>query len=152
VGDYLRVAAWVLATTLVARSDMRAYLGTEVLWNLVFVSLALWLIPSGIAGAGPAYVTAYALYLGALTWRITRNHGITIRARSIVQWLGGASIVLLTSALAWHDVALEPLELGLVPVALAFSWLVMTPEERRFVQRIRTRMLVHLLPGSGRAP
>jgi len=150
IGDYLRVAAWVLATTLVARSDMRAYLGTEILWNLIFVALALWLVPTGIAGAGPAYVTAYGLYLGVLVWRIVRTHGLALRARSIAQWLGGAGIVFVSGALAWSDVALEPLELVLIPVALGFSWLAMTPEERRFTQRIRARMLVHLLPGSKR--
>jgi O-antigen/teichoic acid export membrane protein len=144
IGDYLRVVGWILATTLVARADMRVYLANEVLWNAIFVVLAMWLIPGGIAGAGPAYVSAYAIYLGVLVWRIYRKHSMVVPSYAIGQWVGGASIVLLASASTWTDRAIVPVTLAFIPLAAAFSWFALTTSEKRFVRRAPASLMRYL--------
>jgi O-antigen/teichoic acid export membrane protein len=70
LGDYFRVSGWILATYFLARHHMTAYLVHEALWNLVFIIIANWLLQSGLAGVGKAYLIAYAVYLGTLIFRI----------------------------------------------------------------------------------
>jgi PST family polysaccharide transporter len=142
LGDYIRVSGWVLATTLVARADMRAYLACEIIWNAFFAITALWLLPSGIAGAGPAYVGAYVIYLGVLVWRVCGRHSIVLRAQTIVQWLAGAAIVLLASVLTWSDTVLLWTSLGAIPSAVLFGWVIMRASERQFVVSWLARWLI----------
>jgi len=138
LGDYLRVVGWVLATTLVAYADMHAYLMREIMWSVVFVALALWFLPSGIEGAGPAYVAAYGVYLGALLWRAYGTHALVIQSFIVVQWLGGAGVLLLASAITWHDTEVLWYKTGLILLALIYSWLVMAPAERA---HLRTQLM-----------
>lgn len=136
LGDLVKVAGWVLATALVARADMRAYLAREMVWNLVFAGTAAMLLPGGIAGAGPAYVIAYSVYLATLAWRANRKHGISVDGRSVVEWLAGSVIVMVASALTWTDVEVRPVALILIPVALLYSWMVLTKDEQRHARSI----------------
>ena len=145
LGDYIRVAGWVLATTLIARADMRAYLTCEVVWNVLFAAIALWLVPGGIAGAGPAYLGAYAVYLIVLLWRVSTNQSISIRARAIVQWILGLAIVVLASALTWHDTTIEWIKLCVLPIAAVYSWTVMSTTEKRFVRDWSVRWVARAL-------
>jgi O-antigen/teichoic acid export membrane protein len=132
LGDYVRVAGWVLATTLIARADMRAYLSCEVIWNVLFAAVALWLVPGGISGAGPAYLVAYAVYLVVLIWRVSTSQSIRIRARAISQWIAGLAIVLAASMLTWNDTAIVWIKLCVLPLAALYSWTIMSATERQF--------------------
>lgn len=133
LGDYLRVAGWVLATSLVARADMRAYLACEVAWNAVFVAVAFWLVRDGVAGAGPAYVAGYAVYLAALVFRTRRHHRYTVTARTLAFWIGGACVVLLASTWTWNDTHVIWLKASLILLAALLSWLAVTASEKRAV-------------------
>lgn len=142
LGDYVRVSGWVLATTLVARADMRAYLVCEIIWNTLFAIASFWLLPSGIAGAGPAYVGAYVIYLSALVWRVCGRHSIVFRPDTILQWLSGVAIVLLASVVTWTDTAFQWPSLGVIACAALFGWVIMRAAERRFVVSWLARWLV----------
>ena len=133
LGDYIRVAGWVLATTLVAKADMRAYLACEVAWNVLFATFALWMVPAGIEGAGPAYVGAYGLYLALLVIRICGHHRLRIHARPIAVWSAGFGIIVLATLLAWNDTTLVWSHAAVIPLAALFSWAIMSTTEKRFV-------------------
>jgi PST family polysaccharide transporter len=142
-GDYLRVAGWVLATTLFARADMRAYLACEVAWNAMFLVVAFWLVRRGFAGAGPAYVAAYAVYLGALVFRTQHHHRYTITARFLVTWIAGMGIVLLAVASTWDDSHVVWPKSGLIALGVLTSWLAVSPAEKQAVGNRLARMFAH---------
>jgi PST family polysaccharide transporter len=131
LGDYIRVAGWVLATALFARADMRAYLACEILWSVVFVTMTSVLLEGGIAGAGPAYVVAYAVYLAVLWYRARTRHGVLIRGSLARVWLAGASIVLLASLFTWTDVRIALPSIAWLVLAALFGWFALERSERQ---------------------
>jgi PST family polysaccharide transporter len=148
LGDYLRVAGWILATVLFARADVRAYLACEIIWSVTFVALASAWLPKGVAGAGPAYVIAYAAYLAVLAYRARVRHGVIIRGPLVRVWLGGAAIVLLASMFTWTDVRIAWSSLVWIAAALAYGWVVLSPDERDHVYGFLMRQLRRREQGS----
>jgi O-antigen/teichoic acid export membrane protein len=92
LGDYLRVAGWVLATSLVARADMRAYLACELIWNALFVAGAFWLTRDGIGAC-------IVLLASLATWNDTS-----------VAWVN-AGLVVVAAVFSWF--AITPAEKAL---------------------------------------
>lgn len=135
LGDYLRVSGWVLATYLLARADMAAYLIHESVWNLVFVIVSVWLLPTGQDGIGKAYLVAYAAYLLSLLWRTRVRHGVRLTWRAVVEWVAGGVVVLVAGFGTWNTVALDWVGGAAVASALLFGWFVMRPNERLFLSR-----------------
>lgn len=136
LGDYLRVAAWVLALFMLARADMLAYFLQELLWSLVFVLMSLWLIPKGIQWVGLAYVVAYFVYLALLVRRAISHYKIVISATIIKNWMMGFIIIIIATALTWsdHDVVLW--KTSLVLIAVLFVWNLMTYKEKLYVKKL----------------
>jgi PST family polysaccharide transporter len=139
IGDYFRVGGWILATSLVARADMRAYLACEVLWNAILTGGAFWLVEHSIEGAGPVYLTAYAVYLAALFIRARGHHGYLLEARTLTAWAAGAAIVVLASILTWDDVLVAWPKASLALLAGALSWFAVTAAEKQAVFALLAR-------------
>lgn len=136
LGDYLRVSGWVLATYLLARVDMAAYLVHESVWNCVFVIVGVLLLPTGLAGIGKAYLVAYAAYLLSLLWRVRVRHGIRLHGRAVAEWAAGGAVVLVASLLTWDAVTLDWKGMSALAGAMLFGWLFMRPNERLYVRRL----------------
>lgn len=141
LGDYFRVSGWILATYLLARHYMATYLIHESLWNLAFIIITSWLLQSELAGAGKAYVVAYAVYLGALVWRISVYHGKRISWTLLTQWAAGGSIILFSSLVTWNAEGLDWAGAIAMTLAIAFSFLVSKPSERDFFMRALSRWI-----------
>jgi len=135
LGDYLRVIGWVLATNLIARADMRAYLGVELAWNVVFVTVATAFLSGGIEGVGPAYVAAYFVYLLLLIGRSLQRHAWEVPRGAIVLWFAGAAATVVVSFSTWHDTEVEPWKLVLVLGACATVWLCLSAQEKQGLNR-----------------
>jgi O-antigen/teichoic acid export membrane protein len=120
---------------------MHAYLACEVAWNATFLGFAYWLVQDGIAGAGPAYVAGYAVYLAVLVFRTRRHHRYAFTARILALWIAGACVVLLTSAVTWTDAGIVWPKAGLILIAGLLSWLAVTPAERGVLRVYVTRLL-----------
>lgn len=135
LGDFLRIVGWVLATSLLARADIRVYTAAELLWNASFALLVAVFVDAGIEAIGPAYVAAYALYLLLLAWRSIAAHGLRLPRAVLIQWLVGGAVVAAVSALTWNAPALEPMHLVPLPVALLAAWLGLSPSERQAARR-----------------
>jgi O-antigen/teichoic acid export membrane protein len=142
-GDYLRVGGWVLATTLFARADMRAYLACELAWNATFIAVAFWLAREGFEGAGPAYVAAYSVYLATLVFRTQHHHRYTVTARFLVTWIAGMGVVLLAVASTWNDSNVVWPKTGLIALGVLTSWLAVSPAEKQAVGNRLARMFAH---------
>jgi PST family polysaccharide transporter len=63
IGDFLKIAAWLLSYLMVAKAMTKVYIATEIIFNATFVGLALLLIKMyGVIGVTYAYAVNYFLY------------------------------------------------------------------------------------------
>lgn len=143
LGDYFRILGWVLATYLLARMEMKAYVVHEILWNLVFVVAGIWLLNSGLSGAGIAYLLAYSAYLASLVIRIYVLDGVRIDPTIMLNTIGGGLIILTAGLLTWDSATIEWTGAVTIPIAGIFSVLIMRPSERLFVKRAVLDRLKH---------
>lgn len=143
LGDYFRILGWVLATYLLARMEMKAYVVHEILWNLVFVFGGMWLLNADLSGAGIAYLLAYSAYLASLVIRVYVLGGVRIDFSIAKNTIAGGLIILATAAVTWNSVTVE--WSGVVAMLLAgiFSVLIMRPSERLYVKRAVLDRLKH---------
>lgn len=144
LGDYVRVLGWIIATTLIARSDMRGFLFAEGIWSVVFLLTSIWLVPDGVQWVGVAYLFAYVVYLGFLIWRLARVHGIFVPIRNFVHWLIGFGIVAIASLLSWSESALFSWNFVLIFPAVLFSFLIMRAEEFILAKQIFLSFLTRI--------
>lgn len=135
LGDYLRVFGWTLATYLLARIDMKAYLIHEALWNFIFVIVGIWLLETGLAGLGKAYLAAYSIYLAALLWRIYAYHGVRVSWVVVAEWGAGGGVILLAGLVTWDAVTLDWAGGVALILAMGFSLFIMRPNERKYLKR-----------------
>lgn len=150
LGDFVRVLGWVMSTTLMARADMKGYALAEGLWSLVFVSVALLLLPYGIEWVGVAYLLAYIAYLVFLGWRLWRVHGARLPLRRVGQWFAALALIILASWLCWHEQQVLSWSMLMIIPACLFSWSIMQPDERDFARHLVTQALGRLKRFTGR--
>jgi len=63
VGDLFKIASWLLAFLMVAKSMTKAFITTEILFSAFFVGLSFLLLkPNGIVGIVQAYLINYIVY------------------------------------------------------------------------------------------
>lgn len=63
IGDFFKIAAWLLSYLMVAKAMTKVYIATEIIFNATFVGLALLLIKMyGVIGVTYAYAVNYFLY------------------------------------------------------------------------------------------
>lgn len=133
-GDFIRVAAWVIALFMLARADMLAYSFHEFIWNLVFVLMALWLVPKGIQWVGFAYVVAYTLYFLLLLYRAVSHFKVKISPSIIKYWVSGFIIISFATVLTWSDYNIVWWKFSIVPVSIFFGWTLVTSNEKRQIK------------------
>ncbi len=64
LGDFFKICSWLLAFLMIAKSMMKTFIFTEIIFAAIFVGMSLLLIQSnGIVGITQAYVGNYILYL-----------------------------------------------------------------------------------------
>lgn len=64
IGDFFKIAAWLLAFNMIAKSMTITYITTEIIASLTFVALALFFVNiNGVVGITQAYMINYIVYL-----------------------------------------------------------------------------------------
>lgn len=150
LGDFVRVLGWVMSTTLMARADMKGYALAEGLWSLVFVSVALMLLPYGIEWVGVAYLLGYVAYLIFLGWRLWLVHGARLELRRVGQWFAALALIILASWLCWDEQRVFSWPMLMIFPAMLFSWNIMQADEREFALHLATQSLGRLKWFTGR--
>jgi PST family polysaccharide transporter len=103
IGDYLKIASWMLSIPLVAAANMRAFFAADLTAYVAFVSSAIVLnhwIPAADSAA-IAFVVLYATHLvfcGACLWR---SGEFRPDARTTTIWVSGLALIVCVSALSW---------------------------------------------------
>ena len=63
IGDFFKIAAWLLAFNMIAKSMTKTFIATEIIWSLTFVVLALFFVNiNGVVGITQAYMLNYITY------------------------------------------------------------------------------------------
>lgn len=150
LGDFVRVLGWVMSTTLLARADMKGFALGEGLWSLVFVAVALLLLPHGIEWVGVAYLLGYVAYLIFLGWRLWRVHGAGLERHRIGQWLAALALIVLASRLCWHEQQMLAWPMLMIIPSVMFSWYIMQADERKFALHLASQSLGRLKRFTGR--
>jgi PST family polysaccharide transporter len=66
-GDFFKLAAWVLAYLMLAKSMTKVYIVTEIVFSLIYVALGhLFVANYGLIGISIAFLLTYSLYLFAM--------------------------------------------------------------------------------------
>jgi PST family polysaccharide transporter len=64
IGDFFKIAAWLLAFNMIAKSMTKTFIATEIIGSLTFVVLALFFVNiNGVIGITQAYMINYIAYL-----------------------------------------------------------------------------------------
>ena len=104
VGDYLKVASWILSTPLLAAADMKMFVAADVAAYGTFLTAAA-LLPrwwSAAEATSIAFVLMYALHLvlcGAGAWS---RHGARPDRGAVMAWMAGLGVVLAATAVFWE--------------------------------------------------
>lgn len=133
LGDYIKLAAYVVAMSVIAYADLRVWFASDSIWNvgflvMSFLSIKFW---GSIEGIGAAFFLLYLLYLGFYLQYVQRRFAIFIPRHDLMVWLAGFGIVLLASLLTWNDVTVNwALTFTFISGSTLFSWLTLTKQER----------------------
>lgn len=69
IGDFLKIASWLIAFLMLAKAMTRWYIGTEIVFSASFVLLSVFLINVfGLIGVTYAFALNYFLYLLTMLW------------------------------------------------------------------------------------
>lgn len=63
-GDFFKIASWLLAFLMIAKSMTKAYISTEILFSALFIGLGfIFMHINGVVGITQAYAVTYVLYM-----------------------------------------------------------------------------------------
>lgn len=104
VGDYLKVAGWILSIPILAAADMKAFLTADLAAYGVFLAasagLTRWM--SAAESAGAAFVLMHAAHLAICASYMHGRYGYRPSRLAAVVWVGGLVIVGVVSLLTWR--------------------------------------------------
>ena len=103
VGDYLKVAGWILSIPILAAADMKVFLTADLAALGVFLAasagLDRWM--SAAESAGAAFVLMHAAHLGICAGYVHRKYGYQPSRLAAAVWTGGLAVVAGVSLLTW---------------------------------------------------
>lgn len=104
LGDYLKVASWILSVPMLASAHMRIFAFADLAAAAAFVSTAALLAPwrQPAESAAIAFVAMQALHLGISAVYVRRWHAFRWGARTAGVWLGGLALAAAASAWSWN--------------------------------------------------
>lgn len=104
LGDYLKVASWILSIPMLATADMRVFLASDLAASGAFLTAASfstrWWSPA--ESAAIAFLIQHAAHLCICVFYVHRRHAFPWRDRATAVWLAGLAVVGTASALGWN--------------------------------------------------
>ncbi len=137
IGDYFKVTSWVFSFTMIAFSDVKTLVWTEIVWGGLSIGgagLAILYLNS-LQGVGATFMFLYVTYLiFTLSYVSSRRHFVP-DGPTTSTWLIGLALILAASAQTWSDLSVRPvLAAAYIGAATYFSWTSLTAEERRRIR------------------
>jgi PST family polysaccharide transporter len=104
LGDYLKVASWILSISMLAAADMRVFLASDLASSGVFLAAAAlfarWRSPA--ESAAIAFLIMHVAHLSICVFYVCRRHAFAWRGRAAAVWLAGFAVVGAASTLGWN--------------------------------------------------
>lgn len=101
LGDFFKIASWVLAMPMLAYADIRPYVLSEFFWNIGFVLLTYISLNmgGGIENIGIVFMILYIVYFLYAFFYCVKKFKIKIGAKLFSIWSSGFAILLVLSLL-----------------------------------------------------
>lgn len=135
IGDYLKVACWVLLIPLLGTGQLRKFIAAEFAREVAFLAAVAGLASTaaGLELIGVAFMATYAAQLGVLLYRGRAQSHESFKVA--VRWLFvGLGVVIAASLVTWKHRSVYPtLALMLLASSTAFSWTALRPAERNWI-------------------
>lgn len=115
IGDYLKVASWILAVPMLACADMKIFLAAECVAQFVFLSSS-WALGTRLPApesAAAGFAALYLINLFCCALYANRRHGFVPSRPAAVLWICGLAVILGASAHTWRDIAIVPHKVAL---------------------------------------
>lgn len=133
IGDYFKVAAWVVGMPMLAYANMRVFFWTELLWNggfFIFAALALFIFGS-MQGIGVGFLLMYIFYLSFYLYYARARYHFRMTRAIGVAWLAGLAVVAGASWYTWSDSTIDWVAaFTWITVAVVLSLLSLSSSER----------------------
>jgi O-antigen/teichoic acid export membrane protein len=104
LGDYFKVAGWILSIPMLAASDMRVFLAADLAAAGVFAGASAALAPlrGPAEAASIAFVLMHAAHLAICAMYARWRHGFRWRGASALTWSAGLTLVTGISIWQWN--------------------------------------------------
>ncbi|WAC44785.1 hypothetical protein OU997_00865 [Pseudomonas sp. SL4(2022)] len=145
LGDCVKVFGWVIASTLMARADMKGFMLAELVWSAIFLMLSICFLEQGLAWVGMAYFIAYIGYALFLFLRLYLVHNLLVPFDVLFQWFAGFLLVFLVSLIAWDLMIFKWLNMLLFFPVFIFLFLIVPVQDRVFALRIAREKIARWL-------
>ena len=103
MGDYLKVAGWILSIPILAAADMKVFLTADLAAYGVFLAasagLTRWM--SAAESAAAAFMLMYAAHLAICAAYVHRKYGFRPSRLAATVWIAGLAVVGVVSRLTW---------------------------------------------------
>jgi antigen flippase len=123
LGVLLKVASWPLGFVLIAQGRRTAFLVTETMTNVIYVSVFYLLVRSfGLTGAALAFAVVYLWYLSVIFYVVRRGTGFMWSAAARCLLLTGLGTYALAAAASLYLPSRWHWAVGLTLVLASVSW------------------------------
>jgi O-antigen/teichoic acid export membrane protein len=142
IGDYFKIAGYVVAMPVLAYADVKVFFWTELLANLslaIFAALALSYFGS-MQGIGVGFLLMYIAYSAYYLQYSRSRHRLRLTKAMTLPWVLGLALIVGASWYTWSDTRVAWFAAPLwICVAAAFSWVSLTRNEREVMLRMVLR-------------
>jgi O-antigen/teichoic acid export membrane protein len=143
LGDYLRITSWVLAVVMLANSDIKTFLWSEIIASSAFfcVATASVILLKWLPGVGCAFMLVYGSYLAFVVRYVAKAPGtlFVLDRQPILRWAAGLAVLAGASWSAWGNTGLRwPSAAFWIICAGVFALTSVTESERSWLStRVR---------------
>ena len=110
LGDYVKVASWILSVPMLAAADMKLFLLSDLTATSTFVGAAFlftrWYEPA--ESAAMAFFLMYTVHLTISLLYVRFRQGIRLGRQAIALWMGGLALVVAAAAVGWSGAGSRP--------------------------------------------
>lgn len=134
IGDYFKIASYVVAMPALAYADTKVFFWTEMLWSAGFLALVVLAIFGfdSMPGIGIGFLVMYAVYLAYYLYYARSRYQFLLPRAVVVPWILGLVLVVGASWYTWSDTQVDwvaaPIWIG---AAVGLSWMSLSQNEQK---------------------
>ncbi|MCI5127082.1 MAG: hypothetical protein D3907_00995 [Candidatus Electrothrix sp. AUS3] len=147
IGDYLKITSWVFAVPMLAYTNMRSYLYSEIIWHVFFLFGAYLSVIylRSLEGIGISFLIAYIFYLIFTIQYCRIRHNFSSTLPVVRHWMMGFVLLLTASLCSWEATKINFVSAFFWIVAACFlSWRGCTKREKNYIKNCSQRLVSYV--------